>query len=209
LGSALPTLKIQAQMAKDDQQEAYEKLLCSSLSRVIDFVKFAEAKNAAMLTFSSAWIIASVSLLFGPSRLTSDSWQMAFSIALPCFIISGIISIFSLIPRISLSSFYKDPERRKALLYFGDAAEYSADKFANIIKERYFPLENHSATTFYLDDLAIQINVNSVIAARKFRRFYCGATITILALLVLSVPAISAIWRSASPHLAGLSKLWQ
>jgi hypothetical protein len=35
-------------MAKDDQQEAYEKLLSATLPRAVDFVKFAETKNAAL-----------------------------------------------------------------------------------------------------------------------------------------------------------------
>lgn len=42
-------------MVKNDQQEAFEKILTSNLMRAIDFVKFAEAKNAALLTFNSAW----------------------------------------------------------------------------------------------------------------------------------------------------------
>ena len=58
-------------MAKNDQQEAFEKLLSSVLGRVVDFLRFAEAKNAALLTFSSAWILASTTLLTG-SALNED-----------------------------------------------------------------------------------------------------------------------------------------
>jgi hypothetical protein len=41
-------------MPRDDQEEAFDKLLSAHLARTQDFVKFAEAKNAALLTFSSA-----------------------------------------------------------------------------------------------------------------------------------------------------------
>jgi Family of unknown function (DUF5706) len=196
-------------MPKDDQQEAYEKLLSSTLSRTIDFVKFAETKNAALLTFSSAWILASVTLLFGASRLTSEPWQIAFGIALPCFIVSGLISMFSFIPRLSLSAFHKDPERLKSLLYFGDAAEYAPQDFVKSTRERYYPMANQSATDCYLYDLAVQINVNSIIAVRKFRLFWYGASFTTFALIILSIPAISAIWRATLPLAQNLSKLWQ
>jgi Family of unknown function (DUF5706) len=196
-------------VAKNDQQESYEKLLSSALSRAIDFVKFAETKNAALLTFSSAWMLASVSLLYGPARLISDSWILAFTIALPLFIISGLISMLSFLPRLSLSEFHKDPERLKSLLYFGDAAEYTPEKFSNTIRERYFPSENQSATECFLNDVAIQICVNSSIAVRKFRLFRYGALATIFALAVLFIPAVSVIWRAATPFVTSLAKLWQ
>ncbi|WP_128932116.1 hypothetical protein [Bradyrhizobium zhanjiangense] len=53
---------------KDDQEDAFGRL-STQLSRNIDFVKFAETKNAALLTFSSAWIIGSINLLTGQSTL--------------------------------------------------------------------------------------------------------------------------------------------
>jgi Family of unknown function (DUF5706) len=196
-------------MAKNDQQEAFEKVLSTTLARTIDFVKFAETKNAALLTFSSAWILASVSLLHGSTKLASEAWHLAFSVALPLFVISGLICMVSFIPRLSLSKFQKDPERRKSLLYFGDAAEYNADNYSVNIRARYFPDDKQSATNAYLEDLAVQINVNSAIAVRKFRLFWSGAVVTICALTVLSIPAISAIWRGTSPFLSNLSKLWQ
>ncbi|RXG95803.1 hypothetical protein [Bradyrhizobium zhanjiangense] len=37
---------------KDDQEDAFEKTLSTQLSRNIDFAKFAETKNAALLMFS-------------------------------------------------------------------------------------------------------------------------------------------------------------
>ena len=50
-------------MAKVENGEIYEKVLLGKLQRVIDFLKFAEAKNAALLTLSSALTIAIGNLL--------------------------------------------------------------------------------------------------------------------------------------------------
>jgi hypothetical protein len=36
-------------------REAFGDMLSAALARVVDFLKFAEAKNAALLTFASAW----------------------------------------------------------------------------------------------------------------------------------------------------------
>jgi hypothetical protein len=57
---------------KDDQEEAFEKILSTQLGGTIDFVKFAETKNAALLTFSSAWIIGTINLLTGPNPACTD-----------------------------------------------------------------------------------------------------------------------------------------
>jgi hypothetical protein len=39
-----------------DPQDAYVQMLTANLQRVLDFLKFAEAKNAALLALVSAWI---------------------------------------------------------------------------------------------------------------------------------------------------------
>ena len=64
---------------RDDQEEAFEKILSSQLTRTIDFVKFAETKNAALLTFSSAWIIGAINLLTGQATLPLG-YNVAFSL---------------------------------------------------------------------------------------------------------------------------------
>lgn len=195
-------------MAKNDQQEAYEKLLSATLVRAIDFVKFAEAKNAALLTFSSAWILSSVTLVFGNSPLQAGGLKTAFIIALPLFILSAVVSVISFFPRTALSRFHKDPERQKALLYFGDAAEFSPASYRDRMHERYLPPDGCSATQNYLDDLAIQANVNSSIALRKFNFFKAGAFIVLIALLILSAPAFCNLidYLTPSPSNTPLKK---
>src|ERR1700739_3014702 len=100
------------------QKEALGELLTANLSRVIDFLKFAEAKNAALLTFSSAWIVASINLLssghsFPPGILS------ALAIALPLFVISALVAIWSFLPRRKLAKLHRDPKQSKSLIYYG------------------------------------------------------------------------------------------
>lgn len=174
-------------MPKNDQQEAYEKLLSASLTRTIDFVKFAEAKNAALLTFSSAWILASVNI---SCTSPSQEWRWLFGIVVPIFVVSAIIAIISFFPELKLEKFHQDLEQRKALLFFRDVAKFSSASFRDRLNERYFPPEGQSATQNYLDDLSVQIHINSCIAVWKFRLFKIVSVIALLGIVVLLYPLL-------------------
>jgi hypothetical protein len=181
---------------KNDQQEAFERVLTTTLARVVDFLKFAETKNAALLTFASASIVASVSNLNNTGL--ADQWRTAFSIALPLFTLAALISLYSFLPKTLLNRFHKDPDQSKALLYFGDAATFSPAAYKQRVSERYLPPENESATQNYLDDLAIQIAVNSQITKRKLAIFNSGALVILVAVLILAVPGLLNLWRLLS-----------
>ena len=62
----------EVRMATTEQRETLEGALSSTLSRTIDFLKFAETKNAALLTFASAWLLALASLLASDRLLGSN-----------------------------------------------------------------------------------------------------------------------------------------
>jgi hypothetical protein len=79
----------QAEMSVNDQQEAFEKLLGRNLARVFDLVRFAETKNAALLTFASAWILAMLNLL--SSDRTLAGFASAFLAALPLFALAAFV----------------------------------------------------------------------------------------------------------------------
>lgn len=181
---------------KNDQQEAFERVLTSILTRVVDFLKFAETKNAALLTFASASIVASVSNL--NNAALAEKWRIAFTLALPLFILAALIALYSFLPKTLLNRFHKDPDQSKALLYFGDAATFAPAAYKQRVWERYLPPENESATQNYLDDLAIQIAVNSQITKRKLTIFNTGAVVIFLAILIVGVPGILNLWRLLS-----------
>ncbi|WP_321900033.1 Pycsar system effector family protein [Paraburkholderia heleia] len=179
-------------MAKNDQEEIFEKLMTANLARVVDFVKFAEAKNAALLTFCSAWILASMNLLSSdkPAPLFVVS---GLKLALPFFAIAACMAIGSFIPRLSTRGVLKSKLPGHNMLYFGDIAQTSIDSFQREAKERYMPQGASSITEKYIDDLSMQIVVNSRIAARKMQLFNYGAYTLLLALFWVGAPAIGQI----------------
>jgi hypothetical protein len=188
-------------MAKDDQQEAFERMLSANLARVLDFVKFAEGKNAALLAFCSAWIVASVNLLTGQNALPPE-YRSAFAVALALFSIAALMCVTSFLPRISLERFHKRSHGAKSLLFFGDLATLETATVKERLLERYMPQCGQSATHNYLEDLSVQIAVNSRIAKRKFRMFSMSAFFVLVAIGALSVPPLRSTLRLAGDALS-------
>lgn len=88
-------------MSGNDQQEAFEKLLGSNLARVFDLVRFAETKNAALLTFALAWILAMLNLL-SSDRTLPPGFAPAFLAALPLFALAALVCVMSFLPKIDI-----------------------------------------------------------------------------------------------------------
>src|SRR3569623_914708 len=189
-------------MAKDDQEDAFEKLLSATLARDVDFLKFAEAKNAALVTFSSAWLVATSNFLLNPT--VNQLFRAGASVALPLFAIAAILAVLSFLPRTLLENFHRDPDQSKSLLYFGHAAQFSPAAYKERVRERYYPPERHTATTNYLDELSVQIVVNSQITRRKLRLFNAGGYAVLLAFTALAIPAIIYFWSAIQPHLGAV-----
>ncbi|MCK1419672.1 MULTISPECIES: Pycsar system effector family protein [unclassified Bradyrhizobium] len=171
---------------KDDQEEAFEKILSTHLGRNIDFVKFAETKNAALLTFSSAWIIGSINLLTGQSTLPLG-YNVAFCVALPLFAFAGLICILSFVPQV-FARFHQPEDDAKSLLYWEHIADIPVRRYHERVT--YKPGENHSVTERYLDDLCVQISVNARVATRKFMMFNIAAGGVFAAILILASPPL-------------------
>lgn len=172
---------------KNDQEEALEKVLSTQLGRTIDFVKFAETKLAALLTFSSAWIIGCINLLTGTAALPLG-YHVAFCIALPLFAVTSLICISSFVPQV-LARFH-EADDDKSLLYWGHIAQIPIGQFHDRVVERYKPPDSHSVTERYLDDLCVQISVNAKVAARKFALFNIAAGFVFGAIFVLAQPPV-------------------
>ena len=179
---------MEPEITDDKKTEAFEKLLSSNLNRVVDLLKFAEAKNGALLTFSSAWILGMIALY---SKSTPTLFGKAYFLGIGLFAVAAGMSIFSFIPRISLARFYTEVARSNGLLFFGDIAKLDIDEFRNRSRERY--LDSISANENYLDDLCVQIAINSKIARRKFLSFNVGACFALVAIALITAPVA---WRS-------------
>ena len=187
---------------KDQAREAFGGILSASLARVVDFLKFAETKNAALLTFASAWTLALISLLTG-DHAPAGILGAAFWLALILFSAGAAVAVVSFLPKLRLHDLHRDPEQPKNLLYFGHVAKFDTAVFQTRVRERYLAQEEQAITDEYLDDLTIQISANSKIARRKFVIFDVGAALILIALLALALAAASAAinWASAGAWL--------
>lgn len=180
-------------MATANHDDAYEKLLSALLGRVLDMLRFAEAKNAALLAFASAWIVGIVNLLSSGKTVPSD-YQIVCAIALPLFIVAATVAIASLLPKLSHSVFTGDPKGQvQNLLYFGDIADMTVDGFKLDVRGAYCPTAKDTPTATYLGDLEAQIAINSKITKRKNRMFNFGAAAALIAVAGFAVPTVGAI----------------
>ena len=190
-------------MAKDDQEEAFDKVLVANLQRAIDFLKYAEAKNGALLTLASAWALAIMALLMR-EKPVPDDYRIVLMVMLPFIFGAVLVAIWSFAPRTNLRRFLggrpTTPGERN-LLFFGHLASHSPAAAEKELRERYYPTEGHVATEAYTRDLCIQLTVNSQIVRRKLRFFYGG-----ILLLALGI-AVPLIWF-ACQHL-GVVLIWR
>lgn len=178
-------------MAKAENSETYEKLLLGKLQRVIDFLKFAEAKNAAVLTLSSALIIAVGNLLLNPAVTTAIA--RGLWIALLLAMAAGLLAIISFVPRLCLPSFLGGRvagPHPKNLLYFGDTAALTLKEYKAMMEDHY--VSSGKLTPQYFEDLLTQIHVNSSITHRKMRLFQIAAAHFGTAILVTATTLI--VW---------------
>lgn len=175
-------------MSNTEQREVLVEALSGTLSRTIDFLKFAETKNAALLTFASAWLLALASLLTS-DRIPYPGPRAAIAASLLLFALAALVALWSFLPKLRLDSFHRDPERQKSLLYFGDIAEFEVTLYAKRFGERYGNDPTQLVSENYLHDLAVQISVNSALTLRKFNIFNAGAALVMLALIILIVTA--------------------
>lgn len=179
-------------MPTPDQKEALEDALSATLSRTIDFLKFAETKNAALLTFASAWSLALVNLLIS-SRFTQEGPRTTVAVCLMLFAVAALVALYSFLPRLRLSSFHRGSREQSSLIYFSDIARFDAESYGGAFSIRYIGDADQIVSDKYLDDLAVQVAVNSSITNRKYNLFSVGATLVIFAVLGL---AGTAAWMT-------------
>jgi hypothetical protein len=182
-------------------EEAIESILSTSLARVLDFLRYAEAKNGALLTFSSAWILALTALVISDKTAPQEIIS-ASKIALPLFGVGVAISMFSFFPKLSLERFTRlhSVRHEPNLVYFDDVANLPLDDYEKQLRHRYTPTAGSHVSHDYLSDLAIQVRVNSWIVRRKLRLFArallavgLGITIVFIPLMVSAIKGLQGL----------------
>ncbi|OEE42452.1 Pycsar system effector family protein [Vibrio ordalii] len=155
-------------------------VLKDTLSKVNDWVKYAEAKNAANIAFCSASIWGIFRVMSSSQNL--DSYIHAYLMMSISLLAIGLcISFISFIPKLN-TPWFKVPKREKGenLLYFGVARKYSAKSY---VEELYDGQpensDNYKVDLMYAD----QIIINSKVAWAKFKQFDFAVVFTLSAIL--------------------------
>ena len=175
--------------------EIYEKVLAASLARVIDWLKFSEAKNGVLLALASAWTVACVNVAVRKEGVPAGyEWALPLSIAL--FMIAMARLVWSFMPQISLPKFLSRSARRYRdtnLIFYGDIAEVDIAEIGRELEARYMPASKDSYSSEYLTDMAQQIRIISGIANAKFKAFRTAGWLCFAGVVVLAWPSVKAI----------------
>lgn len=156
------------------------KYLIEIQKTVIDWLKFAEAKNATLLAGNLAIIFgASKIALFSEAQMFTWVWFYFISIAGFCGL-SAVCCLLSIVPQIkipfSLSGDGKNASSN--LVFYGTIASHTPETYADALQKclnvTFNPVEKL---------LAGQIVINSQVANRKYRFFKVAAWLTLSAFL--------------------------
>lgn len=154
--------------------------LRDTLSKVNDWVKYAEAKNAANIAFSSASI-------FGVSRIMLSKPDLSDYIHYYSYLIISLLALSLVLSLISFIPKLKTPwinigncEENDNLLYFGHACKYSGSKYLDKLY-----LGNAANSKNYEVELMYsnQIVINSKVAYTKFGLFDLAIKFSISAII--------------------------
>lgn len=169
-------------------------------SNVNEWLKFAEAKNTALLIFSNAMILGILSVLI-PQWDQAGVWLKIYFIqAIVFLVLSTVIVLLSFIPqvKIPLHLHVDEKSEKDNVLFFGSIQKYSAKEYIELLKTKMDITDDNNVKGFELD-LAGQIIANSKICMNKFGVFSVGVwfvmTSIVTPALVLVVFALFKVYR--------------
>lgn len=163
-------------------------------SLVNEWLKFAEAKNAALIAFCGAGIWGILQLVKDTNKLTD------YKIILLCVMLtlmaSLIVSLFSFVARKSNSDKTKTKIENPSelnLLFFGHISKLDSQDYLEALYKKYGEQKDFSSCSSYEIDLANQIVINAEIAMVKCTRFnqsvailFCGLLLSTIGLIVIA-----------------------
>jgi hypothetical protein len=138
--------------------------LDAQLERSVAWVKFAEAKNALMITAVGLFL----TYLFEPNRFGPNTNVELILMRISLFAIM-LLSIKSFLPKLSKNVTYDTQRTEQSNLYFfGDIAKLSLGEYRSLLKEK-FGADLGKKKSFV--DETHQIKVNCDLAVCKFKTF--------------------------------------
>ncbi|MFO1088658.1 MAG: DUF5706 domain-containing protein [Hyphomicrobiales bacterium] len=172
------------------ESETSDVRLFRTLQLVIDWLKFGETKNAALMTLNGAAIVGmhSVAQIYEPLIELGSLWLWWATI---CCLISIFICLSSFYARTKFEAFHlaRDSEAGSGVIFFGHLAGINKHDLV----QRLVPNAN-PADFEYLDDMAGQIIVNAKLAKKKMALFNIALLITMAGALT-PIGIILYYWR--------------
>ena len=167
--------------------------LSDILTRAIDWVKYAEAKNAAIIVFDSSILVALITLSSGKeNNLLLPNWYVTLStILLICAAVSSLISFIPILAKFKIKNDDGTDITKINPLYFGDIAKFDEVTYLSLLANRYGPLLYDN----YNKDIANQIIINSKIAVRKLNIFTIALWLNLFVFLSSLIFLIPLYWR--------------
>lgn len=145
-------------------------LLESALKQVVDWLKFAEAKNGALVALGCAAIFGVLRLYLSISTVSiSITYYVA---SFTTFISAAVVmSVTSFIPRITPPFWIKMPDKDQAdnPFFFGHACKYSKIQYLDLFND-YAEIDSYDKNKLEIA-LCDQIVNNSRISFIKYRMF--------------------------------------
>lgn len=159
-----------------DSREVMEKIL----SDINDWLKFAEAKNGALLAINCGLAFGLIRLLSGAQDLSEVILYYSIFVLVQLFG-SLTLALVSLLPRTTPPWWVKFPDKteKENPLFFGSACKYSPLGYLNLINE----MTGDKNTEEIHEHLSNQIVINSKIAFIKYSQFNIAAWLLISAFL--------------------------
>lgn len=176
-----------------------EERLKAIFSNVNDWLKFAEAKNGALIAFNAS----TVGLIFSriltnndlPAIFNSIWVKGYFYIYVLCAGLGFIISLLSFLAKIKITYFYTNgmTDPKDNLLFFGDICKYKnkTRTYLDRLRSNVGAGRTESYTKIE-EDYAEQIIENSCIAMRKYRHFNTALWFTIAG--IVTPPLALLLW---------------
>ena len=181
-----------------------EVRLADLLVRVIDWLKFAEAKNTAAVGLSSTALGVIVTFLVAGPPVPNLA-GIGLSIGAVLLMVSLLLAVASFLPSTNLEKHLlgarQEPADSDNLLFYGHIARYEPRALARAIAIHYYGLEAEAAEpSRYAVDLAGQIVTNARITVRKLDLFRYSLQLFAAGVLIASAAmAVAALGVKISP----------
>jgi hypothetical protein len=163
---------------------------------VNDWLKFAEAKNLAILALSGAACSAVISFLVS-SQAGSPNVKKILLLSISLFTLSCLTSLLSFTPRTNergLRTLFIDwgtPGDNDNLYFFRDLGKYEMQNLARRYQQMFAPASPpDAALSLASTQLASQIIVNSRIVVYKLRFFLVAMLLFVLAVAIIVITLI-------------------